>query len=98
MINIQTILVLCCAVFLGAVIAVAGGILGAYAVFRTKHAIDDIPFIRKTAKDNHTPAVSYVSDLFQEEVEEDNGLSEAARRVHEQKEKQDAMDFVKGNK
>lgn len=82
---------------LGAILAFIGGMLGAYAVFRTRHATTDIPFIRKSAKGKGQPA-SYVSDLFEpEEIPEDEELSEAAQRLHEQKSSRAAaMSVVKG--
>ena len=85
MIELETVIIVLCAVGLGAIIAFIGGMLGAYAVFRTRHATTDIPFIRKRAKKDPQPA-SYVSDLFESGgVPEEGELSEAAQRLHEQK-------------
>ena len=87
------------AVILGAILAFIGGMLGAYAVFRTRHATTDIPFIRSGRKKDRKPA-SYVSDLFpEEEMPEDEEMSEAAQRLHEQKDSRvAAMATIKGKK
>lgn len=97
MTELQIIIFVLSAVGIGAVLAFIGGAFGAYAVFRTRHAVTDIPFIRKQAKGDRQPA-SYVSDLFpEEEMPEDEEMSEAAQRLHEQKgSRAAAMSIVKG--
>ena len=97
MTELQIIIIVLSAVSLGAILAIIGGMLGAYAVFRTRHATTDIPFIRSGRKKDRKPA-SYVSDLFEpEEIPKDEQLSEAAQRLHEQKgSRAAAMAVIKG--
>lgn len=97
MTELQIIIFVLSAVGIGAVLAFIGGAFGAYAVFRTRHATTDIPFIRSGHKKDRKPA-SYVSDLFpEEETPENEEMSEAAQRLHEQKNSREAaMAVVRG--
>ncbi len=62
--------------------------LGAYMVFRTKHAQMGIPFLQKAEKKTGQPE-HYASELFEDQdfdILDEDELSEAAIRLREQKE------------
>lgn len=80
----------------GAVLMIAGVTVGAYFVFRTRYAVQDIPFLQKSVK--KTEPASYVSDLFPDTETEDE-MSEAAKAIREQKnDSADVMSMLRGKK
>ena len=76
-------------ILVGWILPLVGVIIGAFAVFKTKYAPEGYQFLGLPKRQNAGGPHSYVSDLFKDEAESpmfDEDLSEAARRIREQKE------------
>jgi ABC-type glycerol-3-phosphate transport system permease component len=62
-------------------------IIGAFIVFRTKHAVTQVPFMQMPARPDTGKPESYVGDMFRDmEQPDDFELSPEARRIQEQSE------------
>ncbi|KKM60128.1 hypothetical protein LCGC14_1545040 [marine sediment metagenome] len=60
-------------------------IIGAFIVFRTKHAVTQVPFMQMPTRPDTGKPESYVGDMFQDMEETDDfELSPEARRIQEQ--------------
>ena len=89
---------------IGGGLVLIGVLIGAFCVFKTKHAESGIPFIEtpELRKQNKSPQ-SYARNLFPEYAE-DEEESDAAKRIREQKEgflggsKENVMDMVHGKR
>ena len=97
---LYVILFIFAAFFMGGFFVAISVIVGAWIVFRTKNAQADIPFLRHGSKKGTGAPTSYVSELFADEIaEEETELSEAAQRIHEQKgDKATMMSVLKGSR
>ena len=76
---------------LGSVFTLSGVLLGAYIVFRTKHAETQVPFVGAFKNKDNEP-YSYADFGEPEDIEEH--MSEAAKRLRSQKDGK--LDMVMG--